>query len=64
MRAQAGPGNRANAEREAFDMMSMIETDTVAANLQRAYREAAPQKLPPQMEELLRKLSAQDEDDR
>ncbi len=44
-------------------MMDMIETDTVASNLKRAYREASPQKLPPQMQELLRRLGQQDKND-
>lgn len=43
-------------------MMNMIEADTVATNLKRAYREAAPENLPPQMLDLLRKLQKQDED--
>ncbi len=62
--AQAGPGNRADAQREANDMIHMIDMDPVATNLKRAYREAAPQKLPDQMQDLLRRLQEQDEKDR
>ncbi len=60
--AQAGPGNRANAQREAADMNYMIDTDLVATNLKRAYREAGPENLPSQMQDLLRKLRLQDEE--
>ncbi len=45
-------------------MMNMIEMDPVGTNLKRAYREAAPQKLPPEMQDLLRRLQEQDENER
>lgn len=45
-------------------MMNMIDMDTVATNLKRAYREAAPEKVPDQMQDLLRRLQEQDERDR
>jgi hypothetical protein len=35
----------------------------VAKNLRRAYRDAEPQSLPPNMQDLLRKLRKQDEED-
>ncbi|HEY9040526.1 MAG TPA: hypothetical protein VIN05_16480 [Roseovarius sp.] len=44
-------------------MMIMIEMDPAGSNLRRAYREAAPQKLPPEMAELLRRLQEQEEED-
>ncbi|WP_279305758.1 hypothetical protein [Pelagivirga sediminicola] len=39
----------------------MIETDPVASNLKRAYRDAEPQKMPSEMERLLRQLQQMDE---
>lgn len=39
---------------------SMKETDPVASNVRRAYRDAASQTLPQQMRDLLRKLREQD----
>ncbi|WP_255006721.1 hypothetical protein [Roseovarius sp. M141] len=43
-------------------MMNMIDIDPVATNLKRAYREAAPRDLPPQMQHLLRRLQQQEEE--
>lgn len=42
-------------------MMSMTETDPVANNLKRAYREAEPDTVPAGMAELLRRLREADE---
>ncbi len=42
-------------------MMYQTETDLVALNLKRAYRDAEPSNLPPGMQELLQKLKQQDE---
>lgn len=47
-------------DREAIMITSMKETDPVASNVRRAYRDAASQTLPPQMRDLLRKLREQD----
>ena len=44
-------------------MMYQTETDLVALNLKRAYRDAEDSNLPPGMQELLKKLRQQDEDD-
>jgi hypothetical protein len=43
-------------------MIYLIDTDPVATNLKRAYREAASENLPSQMQDLLRKLQQQDEE--
>lgn len=44
-------------------MMISMEMDAVAKNLKRAYRDAEPQDLPPEMRKLLRQLQKQDEED-
>jgi hypothetical protein len=44
-------------------MMYQTETDLVALNLQRAYRDAENSNLPPGMQELLEKLRQQDEEE-